>query len=474
MADHTPVGCDISVAECLHDLRVQLAEFSGVDLLSEHPGDLGHEVRGMREVSRPDPVARHGRVLRGHRVDGQPVAVGRARTDQVLGSALLIADPALHRVVVLRQDFLVAVVPVNLPRTDHTGIGPCRIAELMRAVFAENIGRHVRIRAVGTLAVAQVLQPFAEEIPDIVVKSRGADEDLRVAGPTETLVALRTIGGDVEEVAAQTPTDVAIEVVEQRVRAAELSGRSHVRVQDEGSQQLGGRCLAQARDLDIAESVESKPRRPFFGSPTPTDIGVGRAGQAQVFAVDGPVGVEHLGELERDLLSAPAAHREPADPGEVLSEIEDIFAGLRLGDLTRLEGLGDAHRCVDLRDEFAAVFGEKIRRAPTGLRRSRHAPVPEIPTRVVGLPVIDVRRNDRAVTHLPTASRGHAHLASVVQFDVQARKNLRMGPVMITLVFPEQRAGIPPVAEDRAEGVVARTEHGGHIGAHHLRAFPEI
>ena len=197
MADHASVRRDIGIAKSFDDPPVELAEFQRITLLSEHPGDLRHEVRGVREVSRPDQIARHGRVLRGHRVDGQPVAVGRARTDQVLGSALLISDPALHRVVVLRQDFLVAVVSVNFPRTDHTGIGPCRITELMRAVFSENIGRHVRIRTVGPLAIAQVLCPLAEKVPHIIVEGRGADKHLRVAGPTETLVALRTIGRDI-------------------------------------------------------------------------------------------------------------------------------------------------------------------------------------------------------------------------------------------------------------------------------------
>ena len=151
----------------------------------------------------------------------------------------MVFDPALHRVVVLRKDLLVAVVPVDFPRTDHPGIGPSRVAELLRAVFAEHIGRDVGIRAVRPLAVTQVLQPLAEKFAHVVVERRRSNEDLRVAGPAETFIALRAVGRDIEEIPAQAPADIAVEAIEQRIRAAKLSGRLHVGVQDQRGEKIG-------------------------------------------------------------------------------------------------------------------------------------------------------------------------------------------------------------------------------------------
>ncbi len=218
---------------------MQFAEFARVVFFPENTGNLRHEPGGVREVGRANQVARHRRVLCSHRVDGQPIAVGCARANQILRCSLLVFDPALHRIVVLREDLLVAVVPVDFPRTNHPGIGPRRVAELLRAVFSQHVGSDVGIRAVRPLAVAQVLQPFAEKFAHVVVERRRSNEDLRVAGPAETFVALRAVGRDIEEIPAQAPADVAVEAVEQRIRATELSGRLHVGVQDQRGEKIG-------------------------------------------------------------------------------------------------------------------------------------------------------------------------------------------------------------------------------------------
>ena len=42
-------------------------------------------------------------------------------------------------------------------------------------------------------------------------------EHLRIAGPTEPLVALRTVGRHVEEIAFLPPDDVVLQLVDQRV-----------------------------------------------------------------------------------------------------------------------------------------------------------------------------------------------------------------------------------------------------------------
>ena len=220
--------------------------------------------------------------------------------------------------------------------------------------------------------------------------------------------------------------------------------------------------------------MKGETRRPLLHSTTPAHVGVGRAGQAQILAVNGPIGIEHLGEPERDLLSAPPADFQPADARNVLSEIKYILTGFGLGDFARPQSLRDTHSLVDLRGELAAVGGKNIGRTPTLGRGTRLAPVAEFLPRVVTFAVVDVGKQHRPVAHLPSASRRDAHLAAVPQFDVEAREKLRMRPVVIALVFPEKRAGIPAITKDRSERVAAGLEHLGYISGHHLNPLAEV
>ena len=63
--------------------------------------------------------------------------------------------------------------------------------------------------AVGPLGVFQIDQPLGEEGLHVGVERGGADVDLGVAGPAQPLVALRAVGGDVDEVGPLRPVDVA-------------------------------------------------------------------------------------------------------------------------------------------------------------------------------------------------------------------------------------------------------------------------
>ena len=125
------------------------------------------------------------------------------------------------------EDGAVAVGPPQRPRHPDRGVAPdrgaVRLGELLgRGLELQDVGDHERHHAVGVLLLGgQVEQPVGEERPDVEQERRGGREDGDVAGPAEPLVALRAVGGDVEEVALRAPDDVAVELVQQRVGALE-------------------------------------------------------------------------------------------------------------------------------------------------------------------------------------------------------------------------------------------------------------
>src|SRR5262245_33544237 len=77
----------------------------------------------------------------------------------------------------------------------------------------------MRYCAARQLVERQIPQPLGEEAGDIHVKRRRGCESLRVPGPAETLVALRTIRRNVEEVSLLPPDDVVKQSVQQIARA---------------------------------------------------------------------------------------------------------------------------------------------------------------------------------------------------------------------------------------------------------------
>src|SRR5699024_6077080 len=112
--------------------------------------------------------------------------------------------------------------PVQHPRGEHgrvppyrprTGWGPDRPAGDGR-----DEPRHCSVLA---LLVGQVGQPGGEHARTVEEESGRGREDLDVPGPPQTLVTLRAVGRQVEEVAACAPHDVLVQTVEQGIGALE-------------------------------------------------------------------------------------------------------------------------------------------------------------------------------------------------------------------------------------------------------------
>ena len=82
----------------------------------------------------------------------------------------------------------------------------------------------------------QVGQPGPEHAGRVVQVGRGGGEDHQVAGPAQPLVALRAIGGHVDEVAAHAPDDVLVQPGHVRIRAREGTGGTQIGMHDNGFQ----------------------------------------------------------------------------------------------------------------------------------------------------------------------------------------------------------------------------------------------
>ena len=122
----------------------------------------------------------------------------------------------------------ITVGEVHRPRDDHGGVAPGGRSAVRALSGAEHVRDDVRNTAVRHLVGRQVGQPLGEEPGYVHVERGGSAENLRIASPAQALVALRAVGGHVEEIPFLSPGDVVLELVEHRVRCFERSGDPHV------------------------------------------------------------------------------------------------------------------------------------------------------------------------------------------------------------------------------------------------------
>ena len=139
------------------------------------------------------------------------------------------SDMGRHRVELISKHLPIPICPPKGPRHPDRGVTPdrggirdwpiLRTVDVLQHVW--NNGGHATAR--GLLLSSQILQPVSKEIVHIEKVGRGGGEDSDVTRPAETLVPLRAVGGEVEEVPAEAPDDVLVQLVEQLVGALELA-----------------------------------------------------------------------------------------------------------------------------------------------------------------------------------------------------------------------------------------------------------
>src|SRR5579862_1135430 len=102
----------------------------------------------------------------------------------------------------------------------------------------EYIRNDVWNRAVILLIESQILQPLGIKSSGVEVERCCGSKNLRVARPSQTLVALRTIGRNIQEIAFLSPDNIVLELIEKGARGFEVSGLFHRRVNDDTGELL--------------------------------------------------------------------------------------------------------------------------------------------------------------------------------------------------------------------------------------------
>src|SRR4029077_13670973 len=120
-------------------------------------------------------------------------------------------------------------------------------------------------------------------------------EDLRITSPAESLVALRTISGDVEEIPALSPHNVLLQTVHQRIRCLERARRCHVGVDNDPGDRIECRRSRKSIHGDVAEALKREVRLEYFDAFAAQYVAHGLRGVAEIGRVEISLLVQHFG-----------------------------------------------------------------------------------------------------------------------------------------------------------------------------------
>ena len=237
--------------------------------------------------------------------------------------------PFLHHGEVAGKQVFVAVSTVKFPRADDRCVAPCG------GNFGSSAGhfRHNAVNAaVRVLLRHHIVQPFRKEPFDIIIDSRRADKDLRVAQPTEPFVALRAVGRNVDEVAPLSPERVPVQAVDLLVPAEEETGLFHVGADRHGDKVFGADLLSGGEfiDPDVAVTLKGEMRLEDARRAV-QHIGVAAFGKLQIFGVEVALAVERFGVGKRYAVAGSSGDGDFHVSGKVLPEVDHGLA-LRCAD----------------------------------------------------------------------------------------------------------------------------------------------
>src|SRR5215207_1112150 len=362
---------DVVVVECGSGAFGKSAEVLSILLTAKKRCGVSHDARVSVEAGRRNHAVigpAQARLLRGG--SGiKPIAELESLVPQSCGGehGFDASHVGRHRVELISKHLPIPICPPKRPRHPDRGVAPdrggIRDRPMLGTIEVLQHVRHNRRHAAicRLLFCSKVLEPVPKEIVHIEKASGSGCENSDVTRPAETFVTLRTIGGHVEEIPAEAPHDIAVQLVDQLVGAFELAGAPQLRMNHHGSQcalslSKGVSASWPAIHLDITETVEGECWLEYVVVAAENEA-VGGFGGSEWSRAQFVV-FEYFGVPQRDRCTGRALHMGLHPPHQVLPEIDQGLAGWGGPDLDRSKLFLSAGGGTDVGSQSAEVeFG---------------------------------------------------------------------------------------------------------------------
>ena len=467
LADPARGGHEL-LAERLLDLRQERRVLRRVLLLAEDapPRAAGGRSSARRRPWRSGPCrsSRPGSRTRSWRRRASRRSGSRSfQRFFVAGLAPHVLDPRLHARVLPLEEARVAVGQVHVPGDDRRRVGPGRGAAGELAVLAQHVGHDEAARCpLGSGRRPRRPSHFVKKPATSMLKRGGAREDLRVARPAQPLVALRAVGGHVEEVALLAPAGCcagAGSAAGSSVSKRPVTGMSEWTTTPVSA--VERRLARPALDRDVAEALEGEVRLVHLV-------------RAALEDVASPAASPPAGWRCRSCRPCRAPRRGAASPSSRPARAPSGARGPPCSGpcrrpSRRRASSGPSPAGPPRSSGPAGPPGRRATRSrgldhddgrPVRVRVARGAPARALQPGVVGLAVVDVRAADRPRRRLPRPVGPHGLDAAVRVLDPELAEQREAVAVDVAPVLPGEEAAVPAVAERRADRVLARRAGG--------------
>ena len=111
-----------------------------------------------------------------------------------------------------------------------------------------------------------IAEPFPVERICIFKEACCTAENLRVTGPSKSLISLRAVCRNIHKVTLQSPEDIVGQLVQIRIGCLKKSGTFHVGMNGMCDKVSRFRCSREGNDLCVTESHKGKGRTVSNGS----------------------------------------------------------------------------------------------------------------------------------------------------------------------------------------------------------------
>ncbi len=200
--------------------------------------------------------------------------------------------PTAHALKLLFEDSLIPVEFVHVPGEDRRHISPGTGAATLH-IHRRNNHRHHP--AAFCLFESTIIAEFGKERAGIHVETSRAREHLCVPSPTQALITLRAIGGDIQEVAFLAPESILEQPVYLLVGRLDIADDVHLRIDHAAGEVVSVHLTGPSGHFDIPEPIEGEIRLDD-GFPTIGNIGIFGLGRTQVIPVE-VTALQHLAVL---------------------------------------------------------------------------------------------------------------------------------------------------------------------------------
>ena len=138
------------------------------------------------------------------------------------------------------------------------------------------------------------------------VERGGSPENLSISHPTQTLIALRTVGGNAQKVSPLAPKNIAPEPVYHCTCRLELNRERRIGVEDNSLDRIIPRRARISGDFDVTKTVKGKMRFEHFISLTPQGVSIGGFSGAQIVRIELSIRLENFSKPQLHLSSRAA------------------------------------------------------------------------------------------------------------------------------------------------------------------------